>query len=72
MKQNISTSDKFIRTTLGGILLLLMYFCNDDYLMQWVFGGCGLYLIISSIVGTCIVYLFLDIRTASKKKNRFY
>ncbi|WP_219928745.1 YgaP family membrane protein [Flavobacterium pallidum] len=69
----MSTPDKFIRTTIGGLLVLLMYLCDDDRAMQWASGVSGIYLILTSLLGTCIVYAFLDVSTlASKNKKRFY
>jgi len=73
MKQNMNTADKFVRMTLGAAFLVLLLTDSGDRGMQWVATCCGLYLILTSLAGSCVVYHFLDISTLSSgKRDNFY
>ena len=75
MEANINKTDSAVRFFIGiGALVLSQMDFFNDYLVLNLLLVFGIYLIVTSLIRVCPIYLFLNINTNqnSKKKMRMY
>ncbi|AWI26210.1 YgaP family membrane protein [Flavobacterium pallidum] len=58
MKKNINTSDKYIRFIAAVLFLLLSLIAWDDRFVGITSGVIGIYLLLTVVFGSCVVYRF--------------
>lgn len=69
MKQNMGSTDKFIRA-LVAVIIALLYLANIiSGTTALVLGGIGLIMLLTSLIGFCPLYLPFGITTRKKKQN---
>jgi len=69
--KNISKTDRFIRLIQGLIFIGLMLFVERDTFLVMLYGLIGLYLIVTSIIGICAIYILLSIKTTNNGKKMY-
>lgn len=72
MKRNLHKTDRIIRLISGIAMLVISISKNlNDSFISNIILSLGIYLIFTSVINLCPIYLFLDIDT-NKKKRKMY
>jgi len=74
MKHNIHRIDRLIRVMVGIIFMIIsLKIYREDFSLGLIFGLLSLYLFVTTIIGVCPIYMFLEVNTKTdKNRNRFY
>lgn len=71
MTKNIGTVDRAIRFATGIAFILLGYTSEKDFVLEMLALGFGMYLIFTALFETCLLYLFLGLRTKVVDKKPY-
>ena len=66
MKKNMGSADRIIRVVLAAVVAVLVSTGRLSGTAAWVLGIIGAIFVITSIVGTCPLYLLFGISTKRK------
>jgi hypothetical protein len=69
MKKNIALGERLIRMVVGVALLILVLVKDMAYPWNYIVLGLSVFLMITALIGTCLVYRLFGIDTRQFKEN---
>jgi hypothetical protein len=69
MKKNIALGERFIRMIVGVVLLILVLVKDMAYPWNYIVLGLSIVLMITALIGTCLVYRLFHLDTRQFKES---
>jgi hypothetical protein len=69
MKKNIALGERFIRMVVGVVLLILVLAKDMAYPWNYIVLGLSIVLMITALIGTCLMYRLFGIDTRQFKEG---
>jgi hypothetical protein len=66
MRKNMGRADRIIRFIIAVVLIILTYTLSMGHILKIILGIIALILVITSLVGTCPLYMLFRISTKKK------